>query len=402
MSREDYVGLRVARWRDIAGLTQQQLADAVGVTREYISMIENGHRAVTKRSLLIGLANTLGVSVTDLLAQPAPRSRDDMVMQSAAAAVRVALDGTSATRPRPADQLTGAAETVIIARMQCDYPTLASELPKVILEARELANNATEQRARYAGLDALVKACVFGAFAMKTIGEVDLAMRLAERAQLAAGKLGRPVHAAAARMALAQVLMATGLRERALDVAVTGAHELQDHLEDNAARAWYGELHLQAALTSASLGRASDAATHLSEADETAQHTVADAWHRECTPANVAIWRIGVALENGEPERAPEYARRVDPTQVHTPQRLARLHIDTGRGLYAAGQPEPAVRAFLRADDVAPQEVRRRGTVREIVGQMVRDARTAGGSSELQQLAQRLAIDPLAPAADAR
>jgi hypothetical protein len=33
-----------SRWRDIAGMTQRQLADAVGVTREYISMIENGKR----------------------------------------------------------------------------------------------------------------------------------------------------------------------------------------------------------------------------------------------------------------------------------------------------------------------------------------------------------------------
>jgi len=33
---------RAARWRDTAGMTQQQLADRVGKTRAYISLIENG------------------------------------------------------------------------------------------------------------------------------------------------------------------------------------------------------------------------------------------------------------------------------------------------------------------------------------------------------------------------
>ena len=43
--RDDWIGLRVARWRDIAGMTQQGLADRVGVSREYVSMIENGKRS---------------------------------------------------------------------------------------------------------------------------------------------------------------------------------------------------------------------------------------------------------------------------------------------------------------------------------------------------------------------
>lgn len=64
----DWIGLRVARWRDVAGMTQQELADRVGVSAAYISMIEHGRRAVTKRSLLISLATALGVRVEDLIA----------------------------------------------------------------------------------------------------------------------------------------------------------------------------------------------------------------------------------------------------------------------------------------------------------------------------------------------
>lgn len=97
--RTDFMGLRVARWRDIGGLTQQQLADAVGVTREYISMIENGHRPVTKRSLLISLAQALGVSITDLTGQPyEPVSQEDLLIYSISSGVRTALDSVTARK----------------------------------------------------------------------------------------------------------------------------------------------------------------------------------------------------------------------------------------------------------------------------------------------------------------
>ncbi|MDG4799506.1 hypothetical protein [Micromonospora sp. WMMD980] len=154
---------------------------------------------------------------------------------------------------------------------------------------------------------------------------------------------------------------------------------------------------LQAALTAASLDQAEEASAHFAEAERVAQLTGSDPWRMEFTPANVGVWRVNIALENGEPERAPEYARRVDRTALRTRQRLAHLHIGAGRGLYLAGDSEGAVRQFLTADQVSKSELRSRPTVREIVGQMVRDSRTRGGSDQLRDLATRLNIDPLAP-----
>lgn len=134
----------------------------------------------------------------------------------------------------------------------------------------------------------------------------------------------------------------------------------------------------------------------MAEAAATAERVVDDRWAQELTPANVGIWRVGIALENGEPDHAPQYARLVDQSRIRTVNRRARLHIDTGRGLYAAGQTEQAVREFLRADDLAPSNLRNRPWVRELVSQMVRDTPHRGGSSELRALAARCGIDPLA------
>jgi hypothetical protein len=154
-------------------------------------------------------------------------------------------------------------------------------------------------------------------------------------------------------------------------------------------------LHLHAALSAAALGRADEAGPHLAEAEATAVRVTSDPWLQELTTTNVGIWRVAIALENGEPDRAPQYARRVDTSQIRGVDRRAHLYIDTGRGWYAAGDTDKAVREFLRADDLAPQKVRTRPWVLELVGQMVRDAR-GRGSDELRELAARCHIDPLA------
>lgn len=116
----------------------------------------------------------------------------------------------------------------------------------------------------------------------------------------------------------------------------------------------------------------------------------------EPLPSNVGIWRVAIALENGEPAQAPTFARKVDRSSVRTRQRLSHLHIHAGRGAYAAGDTTTAIRHFLEADTVSPSELRTRPLVKELVGQMVRDARRTG-SGELRDLATRVGIDPLDP-----
>lgn len=398
--RSDYVGLRVARWRDIAGMTQQDLADAIDKSREYVSMIENGHRAVTKRSLLISLARALGVAVSDLIGEPMePVDRSDLAIHNAVAAVRIALDGDGELAPASnPGALDFDADRLIRARLACNYVLIAELLPKVIAASRHALASGRSGHARNVGLSALVRACVYGAYTLKTAGYIDLATRLAERARASADQLGDQVHIAAAHMATAQTAMATGVRRRALDAALAGA-EVVAALPDSDARAWHGKLMVQAALSAASLGRHDAAAGYLDIADRAAAEVVGDPWHMDFSTADVAIWRMGVALENGEAERAPVYARQVDVSRVRTPQRLVRYHIDRGRGLFAIDDTAGAVRAFHAAHDVSPPEVRRRGAVLEIVGQMVRDSRGRGGSDELKSLAQKIGIDPFASAA---
>lgn len=395
MARQDLIGLRVARWRDTAGLTQQELADRVGVTAAYISMIENGRRAVTKRSLIINLSNALGVRIEDLTAQPVPpRDRIELAIYSAAPAVRRALNEDPDDGPLPnVDDVTRRADAAMRARANCDYLAVAELLPDAIADARRLAADPTTERA---GLALTVRIGVTGALPLRDLGHVDLAARLADRAEAAAETLGELVELAAVAFAQGQVALASGAQRRSLAVTSRAADIIGDTVGGDLA-AWAGMLRLHAALSAASLGRSDDAIAHWQEAGAAVTRAGgADGWLMEATSANVALWRVAMALENGEPDRAPEYARRVDRAALRLPGRRARLHIDTGRGLFLAGRPDDAVKHFLFADQISSHDVRPRPEVREIVAQMVRDAR-GRGSDELRDLAVRVGVDPLDP-----
>lgn len=394
MGRQDWIGLRVARWRDIAGMTQQELADRVGVTAAYISMIENGRRAVTKRSLVIALASALGVRVEDLTAQPVPpRDRVELAIYSAAPAVRRALTEDPDGPLPDVNGVTQRVHAAMRARATCDYLTLAELLPDVIADVRRLAEEPATSRV---GLSLMVRAGITGTLPLRDLGHVDLAARLADHAEQAAVKLGEPVELAAVAFAVGQVALTAGAQRKSLSVATRAADAIGDSAGGDLA-AWEGMLRLHAALSAASLGRSDEAVAHWQAAgDAVVRADGADSWLMEATPANVALWRVAIALENGEPDRAPEYARRVDRSALRLPGRRARLHIDTGRGLFLAGCSDEAIQHFLMADKISSFDVRPRPEVREIVSQMLRDARGRGGS-ELRTLAVRVGVDPLAP-----
>lgn len=90
---DQYIGRRVREIRSWRGVDQQALAGLAGISQSYLSMIERGERAVTKRATLEALANALQVSPTELTGQPYqpldPLSND---AHSGIFAVEVALD----------------------------------------------------------------------------------------------------------------------------------------------------------------------------------------------------------------------------------------------------------------------------------------------------------------------
>lgn len=390
MAHQDYIGKRVARWRDLAGMTQTDLAERVGRTQAWVSQVENGHLAVTKRDTLLKLANALRVDPQQLIAQPSVRTVDELTVRRAIPALRAALYGPDEpSDPRPVDAVAADVDRFMSARMACDYRALADLAAPLVAETASLVDSGRDGVAARA---LAVRTLVTASLAVKPMGYVDLGLALAERATSHARDLEGATEVAASRFALSQAIMASGSRRRALAIASEAAREIQSDGSPDAL-SWYGMLNLQSALAAASIGV--DPSTHLAEAVAAAENRPADGWLMEFTPANTATWRSAVALETGDYDAIPSITRRVDRATLHTKQRRAHLLMNAGRGYFAAGDTNRAVRSILEADEIAPAEVRTRPTIREIVGQMMRDAYRSAGGSELATLAGRVGVDPL-------
>ena len=66
MARQ-HLGARIKAGRERAGLTQQELADRVGITRVYVAKLEGADRDSPSLPVLERIAKAIGVKLVDLL-----------------------------------------------------------------------------------------------------------------------------------------------------------------------------------------------------------------------------------------------------------------------------------------------------------------------------------------------
>jgi transcriptional regulator with XRE-family HTH domain len=66
MTRQ-HLGARIRAGRERARLTQQELANQVGITRVYVAKLEGGDRDSPSLPVLERIAKALGVKLVDLL-----------------------------------------------------------------------------------------------------------------------------------------------------------------------------------------------------------------------------------------------------------------------------------------------------------------------------------------------
>src|SRR5262249_30051728 len=141
-----------------------------------------------------------------------------------------------------------------------------------------------------------------------------------------------------AAYALATAANACGSYQRGLTLAERAADDLDHHLGRLGGAEILGSLRLVCAYASLGRDRLDDSRAWLAEAAALARRTgETTTMGMYFGPTNVDLWRISIEVDQGDPARAAEIARRATPVAISAPQRQVFYYADTARALTGVG-----------------------------------------------------------------
>lgn len=397
-----HIGLRVQEVRTWREMSLTATAGLAGMSVSYLSMIENGHRPVTRHAVLESLALALRVSPTELTGQPyAPVDPLSAEAHTGITAIEAALDaydlGTDpGGSPRPWPELAQAVQHLNdVLRADADYAALGSVIPGLLAELH--ATYVREPYRRRDVLAGLVYTYRAAAGVTKCLGVRGLPMVAARLAQECTEELGSPEWLGFGSFVRGYAAGSLD-RPHQYNLAVRTIDQLLPALDDSNVMQAAGSLHLNAALVKAAQGEADRARDHIAEAAALAsrlpEHTDNFGWLHFSAEA-AGIWRVSLGAELGEGAKVAEYARSVRPEAIEGKARRAAFLKDVGCALVNEKRTwEKGVQTLSDAERIAPQLIRNNPFVREVVSAQLRRARRDAGGRELRGLAWRMGIAP--------
>ncbi len=292
-----------------------------GISTGHLSRIERGERALDRRSVIVALADALQISPMELTTLPVPAPGDG-VTDATIGAIRAALQAVSMGEPegqvQPVEQLAARVRTVLDATQACRNVEVGLVLPGLIRDLHATLHDGHGDTELLRMCPVFHQQAVAGYLhAVNAPG--DLCWQAVSLGRDAAQRLDEPAALGFAAWGSANSLLSwsgLALAERALDSAPesTGDEQID------------GMLSLTGSLVAAATGRAADVEPLLQHADELAARTGEGNDHYVTFgPTNVTLWRMSVALESGDHERAATLAATVIPTRISAPKRRASL-----------------------------------------------------------------------------
>lgn len=392
------LGEHVAALRLQRGLSQRELAAAVNRSESWVSQVERGVIAVERIPVLQALADALHVSVADLNANhrddSEPPTRSDME------GLRLALTGhpaptqllmTESARTVDQTRLPQRLDAVWAALHAANYVEFSCQLAPLLPElerARRVCSS--ERRAELDSLTARAYQAAAAGFAR--VDEADASWVAADRAVLIAEQAGDPLLAFAGLFRMAHAFITLGRFEQAEATTVSGISALDERNDPSPeALSVRGALYLALAVTHAKAGERAPANNAIAKAHEIAETLGEDRndYGTEFGPTNVALHAVSVAVELGDAGQAVELATSINPDRLSA-ERQSRYWLDVARAHGQRRHTGDAIAALLRADELAPEQLRTHQLARDLI----RDLLATTGRrppAELVELSKRCA-----------
>jgi transcriptional regulator with XRE-family HTH domain len=409
------IGALLRRARTTAGLSLEEAGQLIGYSAATLSRWENGHRRGWTITELLRLAEAYGIPPNQLgLAASSPPfgSSPDMVSAGsdngggdwmrrrdllagaigvttgaavgspahadaeAPATIEDVIFGRVTAQPLPDQQLTAQIAAARADFRACRYSQASRRLPRLLAQAEAARRQAGPIDASGASTRLAQTYCVATQLLLK-LHDDGLACATADRAVHAADAGGDPVVAAESGGLAAKVLRRAGHPDGAQRLIMDVAQRLNSdtRLFESRQAAKYGELLAIAAYTAATRDDRDSAWTLLTEADDAVGRAGAGA-DNPLTQFDLAVYKISVARTLGDFGSAVDYARRVDASQITSPERRTRYWQDTALALHGRGRLDSAYRVLLMAERDTPQDVRYRPWAQRLTQDLLtRDSR---------------------------
>jgi hypothetical protein len=279
----------------------------------------------------------------------------------------------SATRPAGLPALTAAVADAKKAYQACRYTEVMSQLP-VLLPDLQAACDSLDGDGRLRAYALSADAYHVAASVLLKLDDHGLAWLAADRSMRAATLSQDPLAVGTSARIITHTLMADGHFRAAASTANTYAQRLAADVRDPTSESLsvYGSLLLRGVIAAAQAEDRDASMAMLDEAGHAGSRLGSDYNHRWTAfgPANVLLHRINVAVRLGDAGAAIAHARKVNPDQLTVTERKASLFVDTAQAFAQWGKHEKAYHALRAAEQLAPQEVRARPTVRRLVANL--------------------------------
>jgi transcriptional regulator with XRE-family HTH domain len=408
-SETNTVGQRVKELRRAAGMSQSDLAAAMGRSESWVSQVERGVQPVERLSILQALADALNVSVRDVRSDAAPAAEEIKAEEQPKSndldGLRVALTGHPAlgslfqqasAEPTPSlDDFRQQVEETWTLAHASSYAALSDHLAKLLPLIETAVRHApAAERAELHSLRARAYQVAAASFTRQD--QADAAWVAADRALEAAELAGQPLEVVASLFRMAHAFMRQRHMEQAERAAKSAVAVMAPRAEAPACPpeelSLLGAMNLVLAVINAREGNRGRTHEHIDQAREIAARLGEDRndFDTEFGPTNVEIHAVSTAVELGDAGLALEVAQRVNASGL-SPERQSRFLLDVARAHAQRRHVGEATAALLEAEALAPEQIQDHHLAREVIRDLIQLSGPRMPES-LRDLAERSAV----------